>query len=108
MSRRKKTRAEFYQKKSGGKGPVADAEIIFEQEDGPFAGLKLVGFAIWRREKGMFVTFPSKPFMESNTATSSGKQKYFDFLRSSTKDDMETVYRFKDWLLAEYKESRKE
>jgi hypothetical protein len=38
---------------------LADAELHFT--DGPLAGLKLVGFAIWeRRTGGRNVTFPAR------------------------------------------------
>lgn len=41
---------------------LADAELHFSGE--PLDGLKLVGFAIWRRRdgRGYSVTFPARPF----------------------------------------------
>src|SRR5919106_2031238 len=30
-------------------GKLADAEVVFESEAGPFNGLKLIGFSIWER-----------------------------------------------------------
>jgi len=43
-------------------GKLADAELHFS--DGPFEGLKLMGFAIWERRggKGRNVTFPSRSY----------------------------------------------
>ncbi len=40
---------------------LADAELVFE--DGPLAGLKLVGFAIWQGRDARHVTFPSRAFV---------------------------------------------
>lgn len=41
---------------------LADAELHFE--DGPLAGLKLIGFAIWQRRSrdGYNVTFPARQY----------------------------------------------
>lgn len=40
-------------------GKLADAELHFQ--DGPFAGLKLIGFSIWERKGGgRNVTFPAR------------------------------------------------
>ena len=41
---------------------LADAELHFSGE--PLDGLKLIGFAIWRRRQGsgLSVTFPARPF----------------------------------------------
>jgi hypothetical protein len=41
---------------------LADAELHFSGE--PLDGLKLIGFAIWRRHegRGYSVTFPARPF----------------------------------------------
>ena len=39
-------------------GKLADAELHFT--DGPLAGLKLIGFAIWERGVGRNVTFPAR------------------------------------------------
>lgn len=40
---------------------LADAELRFE--DGPLAGLKLIGFAVWeRRGGGRNVTFPARQY----------------------------------------------
>ncbi len=43
-------------------GKLADAEVIFEAESGPFNGLKLTGFAVWERHggNGRNVTFPAR------------------------------------------------
>ena len=44
-------------------GKLADVEVIFEGEAGPFSGLKLIGFAVWeRRDGGRNVTFPARQY----------------------------------------------
>jgi hypothetical protein len=42
-------------------GKLADAELTFGADAGPFSGLKLIGFSIWeRRSGGRNVTFPAR------------------------------------------------
>jgi len=43
-------------------GKLADAELHFG--DGPLAGLKLIGFAVWERRggSGRNVTFPARQY----------------------------------------------
>jgi hypothetical protein len=43
-------------------GKLADAELHFS--DGPLAGLKLIGFAVWERRvgSGRNVTFPARQY----------------------------------------------
>jgi hypothetical protein len=50
-------------------GKLADAELHFT--DGPLAGLKLVGFAIWERRSGTGrnVTFPARQYSISCATT---------------------------------------
>ena len=44
-------------------GKLADAEVTFDADAGPFSGLKLVGFSIWtRRDGGKNVTFPARVY----------------------------------------------
>ena len=55
-------------------GKLADAEIHFT--DGPLAGLKLVGFAIWERKNGgCTVTFPARHYAVN------GERRSFALLR---------------------------
>ncbi len=55
---------------------LAQAELHFD--DGPLAGLKLVGFAVWRTASepgGLYVTFPAR-------AVGFGPaRRYYDFVR---------------------------
>ena len=56
-------------------GKLADAELHFS--DGPFEGLKLMGFTIWERRdgKGRNVTFPAR------TYTVNGERRTYALLR---------------------------
>jgi hypothetical protein len=56
-------------------GKLADAELHFHE--GPLAGLKLVGFAIWERRggTGRNVTFPARQY------TVNGERRSFALLR---------------------------
>jgi hypothetical protein len=59
-------------------GKLADAEVVFEADSGPFTGLKLVGFAVWeRRSGGRNVTFPARQYSVN------GERRSFALLRSS-------------------------
>jgi hypothetical protein len=62
-------------------GKLADAEVIFEPEAGPFSGLKLIGFSVWeRRDGGRNVTFPARQFSVN------GDRRSFALLRSASGD----------------------
>jgi hypothetical protein len=56
-------------------GKLADAELHFS--DGPLAGLKLIGFAIWERRggQGRNVTFPARQYSVN------GERRSFALLR---------------------------
>lgn len=56
-------------------GKLADAELHFT--DGPLAGLKLIGFAIWERRgnAGRNVTFPARQYSVN------GERRSFALLR---------------------------
>jgi hypothetical protein len=55
-------------------GKLADAELHFN--DGPLAGLKLIGFALWeRRTGGRNVTFPARQYSVN------GERRSFALLR---------------------------
>lgn len=57
-------------------GKLADAEVFFDGEAGPFSGLKLIGFAIWeRRDGGRNVTFPARQYSVN------GERRSFALLR---------------------------
>jgi hypothetical protein len=56
-------------------GKLADAELHFS--DGPLAGLKLIGFAVWERRvgSGRNVTFPARQYSVN------GERRSFALLR---------------------------
>lgn len=59
-------------------GKLADAEVHFT--DGEFAGLKLMGFAVWERRSGQGrnVTFPAR------TYSVNGERRSFSLLRPAS------------------------
>lgn len=90
-------RIDFVTKDNGPERLVCDAEVLFGEEAGPLAGMKLVGFSLWRGSDGdVFVSFPSRAFGTGN------ERRYFDYLRSS--DGLASdAKRVKDWILEEYR-----
>jgi len=79
---------------------VCDAEVLFDAGC-EFAGMKLVGFSVWKGNAGKFyVTFPAKPTGDRPD------RKYFDFLRAVDGGGA-TIGRVKAWILAEYEASLK-
>ncbi len=77
-------------------GKLADAEIHFV--GGVFAGLKLIGFAIWERRTGAGrnVTFPARQYSVS------GERRSFAPLRPVTDTNAQDAVR--DLILAAYAE----
>jgi hypothetical protein len=80
-------------------GKLADAEINFNE--GPLAGLKLIGFAIWeRRGGGRNLTFPARQYSVN------GERRSFALLRpiadAAAQDSM------RDMILSEYAEFEQE
>lgn len=59
-------------------GKLADVELHFT--DGPFEGLKLIGFALWERRggSGLNVTFPARQYSVN------GERRSFALLRPIT------------------------
>jgi hypothetical protein len=81
---------------------VCEAEVVFEAENGPLAGMKLVGFSLWRSPEGeVYVTFPSRAF---GTGT---ERRFFDFLRS-VEGTAADARRVKSWILENFRLSREE
>ncbi|MEQ1871372.1 MAG: hypothetical protein ABL961_15265 [Vicinamibacterales bacterium] len=78
-------------------GKLADAEIHFV--DGVFAGLKLIGFAIWERRTGAGrnVTFPARQYSVN------GERRSFALLRPVADTNAQDTVR--DLILAAYTES---
>ena len=78
-------------------GKLADAELHFTE--GPLAGLKLLGFAVWERRtgSGRNVTFPARNYSVN------GATRSFVLLRSLADD--ETVDKLRDQILQAYDEA---
>ena len=93
-------RVEFVTREAGPERLLCEAEIVFGPEDGPLAGMKLVGLSVWQGSDGEnYVTFPSRAFGAGS------ERKYFDYLR--TADGVPgTARRVKEWILTEYAEAR--
>lgn len=70
-------RIEFIDRENGPKNLICEAEILFESDDSLLAGLRLVGFSLWRSESGeTSVTMPSRSWGEA------GGRKFYDLLRA--------------------------
>src|SRR3954451_5302866 len=80
-------------------GKLAEAELHFPDADSPFAGLKLIGFAIWERRAGAGrnVTFPARQYSVN------GERRTFALLRPIS--DVASTERIRDLILAAYEES---
>jgi len=77
-------------------GKLAEAELHFI--DGPLAGLKLIGFAIWERRggTGRNVTFPARQYSVN------GERRSFALLRPIVDTDAQN--RIRDFILDAYAE----
>src|SRR5947208_8342201 len=77
-------------------GKLADAELHFA--DGPLAGLKLIGFAIWERRGGggRNVTFPARQYAVN------GERRSFALLRPIA--DTNAQERIRELVLEAYAE----
>lgn len=79
-------------------GRLAEAELHFT--DGPLAGLKLIGFAVWERRTGggRNVTFPARQYSVN------GERRSFALLRPRTTDQLYAQDRLRDAILQAYAE----
>jgi hypothetical protein len=86
----------FVKRTTGPERLVCDAEIVFG-DSGPLAGLKLVGFNLWRTADGdVSVTLPARAFGAGSD------RRFFDYLRAND-GDAAAVKRLKAWILDEYR-----
>ena len=93
-------RVVFVEKENAPERLVCEAEVVFEGESGPLAGMKLVGFSLWRSPEGeVYVTFPARAF------GSGSERRFFDLLRSVEGVAAE-VKRVKAWILEQFRASR--
>jgi len=90
-------RVEFVEKSNGPERLVCDAEIIFDEE-GPLAGMKLIGLSLWRAAEGqIFVTFPARSF------GTGAERKFWDFLRPVNGNGPEVSRAVKGWIIDAYR-----
>lgn len=90
-------RIEFIDRENGPKNLISEAEIHFESEDGLLAGLKLVGFSLWRNEEGdPGVTVPGRSWGEP------GERRFFDLLRAGD-GGVEAVKRLKSTICDQHR-----
>ena len=88
-------RVQFVARDNGPERLACEAELVFE--DGPLAGLKLVGFSLWNSLEGdTFVTFPSRAFGAASD------RRYFDFLRAED-GGLGPVKALKGMILEQYR-----
>jgi hypothetical protein len=93
-------RVVFVERENGPERLVCEAEVVFEAESGVLAGMKLVGFSLWRSPEGeVYVTFPSRAFGAGN------ERRFFDYLRSVEGTAMD-ARRVKAWILDPFRCSR--
>ena len=86
---------QFVARENGPERLVTEAEVHFE--DGPLAGMRLVGFCLWRSPEGeLYVTFPSRAFGAGS------ERRYFDYLRAINSDG-EVVKGVKAWIVDAYR-----
>lgn len=87
-------RIEFVQRDNAPERLACEAEIVFEE--GPLAGMKLVGFSLWRSPEGeVYVTFPTRAF------GSGQDRRFFDFLRP-VEVEQRTAKGVKAWIIDTY------
>ena len=91
-------RVQFVEKENGPERLACEAEMVFD-EAGPLAGMKLVGFSVWKSPEGeLFVTFPSRAFGAGS------ERRFFDYLRSM-EGSAADAKRVKAWILDEFRAS---
>jgi hypothetical protein len=90
-------RVQFVERTSRPERLVCEAEVLFDEEMGPLAGMKLVGFTLWRSPEGeVFVTLPARPIGVGN------ERRFFDYLRSAQGVTADAK-RVKEWILEEFR-----
>lgn len=86
----------FVERENGPERLVCEAELLFGEECGPLAGMKLVGFSLWRSPEGeVYVTFPSRAFGAGQD------RRFFDYLRS-VEGTAADAKRVKVWVMQEF------
>ena len=88
----------FVEKLNGPEKLLCEAEILFDEE-GPLAGMKLVGISVWQGMEGESVTFPARSFGVG------GERRFFDFLRAVQPGGGD-ARRVRDWIIGEWKAAK--
>jgi hypothetical protein len=91
-------RVQFVERQNGPERLLCEAELVFD-EDGPLAGMKLVGISIWQGSESETITFPARSFGVG------GERRFFDFLRAVQPGTQEPK-RVKDWILSEWRAAK--
>ena len=92
------TRVVFVDRTCAPERLVCEAEVVFGA--GPLAGMKLVGFSLWRSPEGeVYITFPARTFGAGT------ERRFFDYLRSVEGVSADGK-RVKAWILDAYKRER--
>jgi hypothetical protein len=87
-------RVQFVNRENGPERLVCEAEVLFDE--GPLAGMKLVGFSLWKSPDGeIYVTFPARSY------GSGSERRFFDYLRS-VEGGAADGKRVKAWMLEQY------
>ncbi|MCI0581823.1 MAG: hypothetical protein L0227_02840 [Chloroflexi bacterium] len=87
----------FVKRGGGPERLLTEAEIVFGEDTGLMAGLKLVGFSLWKSPDGeIYVTFPSRAFGAGS------ERRFFDYLRSA-EGDLTAVKALKAWIVETWK-----
>jgi hypothetical protein len=87
----------FTQRDSAPERLVCEAELVFPATGGLLAGMKLVGFSLWKSPEGeLYVTFPSRVIGAGD------ERRYFDYLRAVNGGSAGTKA-LKDAILAAYR-----
>jgi hypothetical protein len=88
----------FVHREGGPERLAAEAELVFPATAGILAGLKLVGFSLWKSPEGeIYVTFPSRAF-----GAGTDQRRYFDYLRPADAGNG-SAKALKDAIVAAYK-----
>jgi hypothetical protein len=87
----------FIQREYAPERLVSEVELVFPAATGILAGLKLVGFSLWKSPEGeIYVTFPSRAFGTGQ------ERRFFDYLRPSNGGSAATKA-LKEAIVAAYK-----
>ncbi len=89
-------RIRFVRRENGPERLVCEAELVFDE--GPLAGMKLVGFSLWNGADGeIHVTFPSR------ASGAGSERRFFDYLRS-VEGNVSDPRRVKAWIVEQWRE----